>query len=109
MNKIFFLQSITGHQHPDRRHISLTNAPERRHTISQNYHNGSDRRHLPNLADRRHISPPLHINICDSSSNIMTNAASEGMHQRSMMDFSHSQRRHGRGRVFVLIYFTLVL
>lgn len=95
-NHIHYNNEASGHQHPDRRHIPLTNAPERRHTISQNYHNGSDRRHMPNLADRRHISPPLHINICDNSNNLMTNAPPESMHQRSMMDFSHSQRRHGR-------------
>ncbi|KAJ8968000.1 hypothetical protein NQ314_002534 [Rhamnusium bicolor] len=85
-----------GHQHQDRRHNSITNAPERRNTISQSYHNGGDRRHLPNLADRRHISPPLHINICDSTTNIINNTPSDGMHQRNVMDFSHSQRRHGR-------------
>lgn len=83
--------------------ISIANQPERRHANSQSYHNGhnghngSDRRHIPNLADRRHISPPLHINICDNPNNIIANSPSDGMHQRNMMEFPHSQRRHGRG------------
>jgi hypothetical protein len=87
---------ILGHQHQDRRHIPLSNAPERRHAPVQNYHNGGDRRHMPNLGDRRHISPPLHINICDNSTNIISNSPPDVMHQRNMMDFSNSQRRHGR-------------
>lgn len=90
----FFL----GHQHQDRRHIPLSNAPERRHPPVQNYHNGGDRRHMPNLGDRRHISPPLHINICENSPNIMNNSPSDVIHQRNLMDFSNSQRRHGRGK-----------
>lgn len=80
----------------DRRHISLPNQIERRHTLNQNFHGGNDRRHLNNLADRRHISPPLHINICDNSNAILNTAAAEGIHSRNL-DFSLPPRRHGRG------------
>ncbi|CAH1373406.1 hypothetical protein MTP99_014807 [Tenebrio molitor] len=93
---IHYNNEASGHQHQDRRHIPLSNAPERRHAPVQNYHNGGDRRHMPNLGDRRHISPPLHINICDNSTNIISNSPPDVMHQRNMMDFSNSQRRHGR-------------
>ncbi|KYB29529.1 hypothetical protein TcasGA2_TC031994 [Tribolium castaneum] len=92
---IHYNNESAGHPHQDRRHIPLSNAPERRHAPVQNYHNGGDRRHMPNLGDRRHISPPLHINICDNSTNIMNNSPPDVLHQR--MDFSNSQRRHGRG------------
>lgn len=80
----------------DRRHIPLQNPIERRHTLNPNFHSGNDRRHLNNLPDRRHISPPLHINICDNSNAILNTAAAEGMHPRNL-DFSHPQRRLGRG------------
>lgn len=75
--------------------MSITNPPERRHTISQNYQHNPDRRHMNNLADRRHISPPLHINICDNQSALLNSNQGESMHQRNLMEFS--QRRHGRG------------
>lgn len=92
----FFL-SYLGLQIQDRRHIPLPNNPiERRHTLNQNFHGGNDRRHLNNLADRRHISPPLHINICENSSAILNTAAGDAIHPRNL-DFSHPQRRHGRG------------
>lgn len=86
-----------GHQHQDRRHMPLANPIERRHTINQNFHNGNDRRHLNNLSDRRHISPPLHINICENANAMLNTAPNDGMHQRNLVDFSHSQRRHARG------------
>ncbi|RZC32255.1 GATA zinc finger domain-containing protein 14-like, partial [Asbolus verrucosus] len=97
-NHIHYNNEASGHQHQDRRHIPLSNPPERRHAPVQNYHNGGDRRHMPNLGDRRHISPPLHINICENSTNILNNSPSDVMHQRNIMDFSNSQRRHGRGK-----------
>lgn len=94
----FFL-SLTGLQLQDRRHIPLqnNNPIERRHALNQNFHGGNDRRHLNNLADRRHISPPLHINICDNSNAILNTAAGDAIHPRNL-EFSHPQnRRHGRG------------
>ncbi|KAJ8983913.1 hypothetical protein NQ317_006717 [Molorchus minor] len=93
-NLMHYNSEASGLPHQDRRHIPVSNAPERRHSASQSYHNSNDRRLPLNLADRRHISPPLHINICDSSA--MINSPTDGMHPRTMLDFSHSQRRHGR-------------
>ncbi|XP_019878651.2 E3 ubiquitin-protein ligase RNF38 isoform X2 [Aethina tumida] len=95
-NHLVYTNESSGHQiqMQDRRHIPMANAPERRHTQS-NYHNNADRRMMQNLADRRHISPTLHIN-CDNSNNMLSNSGAEGLLQRNLMDFSHSQRRHGR-------------
>lgn len=77
--------------------MPLANLIERRHSINQNFHNSNDRRHLNNLADRRHISPPLHINICENAGAMLNPPLNDGIHQRNLMDFSHSQRRHTRG------------
>lgn len=73
---------------------------DRRHTISQNYQHNTDRRHIPNMSDRRHISPPLHINICDNSTTINANQ-NDNLHARNHVDFS--QRRHGRGKLYFYI------
>lgn len=94
---------MAGHQHQDRRHMNMANNVDRRHTVSQNYQHGTDRRHLNNLADRRHISPPLHISICDNSTSILGSPQAENILQRNMMDFP--QRRHGRGTVFFFALF----
>lgn len=75
-----------GLQHPDRRHLPVSNPIERRHTLNQSFHNSNDRRHLNNLPDRRHISPPLRISICENPT------ANE--------QFAHSHRRHPRGEQF---------
>ncbi|KRT83684.1 zinc finger protein [Oryctes borbonicus] len=93
-NHLHYPNEAAGHQHQDRRHINLSNTVERRHTVSQNYQLGTDRRHLTNLADRRHISPPLHISICDNSTSILGSPQTENLIQRNMMDYP--QRRHGR-------------
>lgn len=84
---------------------------------AQNYHGGGagvpvvnngDRRHMPSLVDRRHISPPLHINICENTNGMMNinTPPAEGMqmHQRAMMDFSHGRRRHGIGEETLFNY-----
>ncbi|CAH0559407.1 unnamed protein product [Brassicogethes aeneus] len=82
-----------NHQIQDRRHIPMANAPERRQTLAQNYHNSGDRRMLPN----RHISPALHINVCDNASGMLTNAPSDGLLQRNLMEYpAHAQRRLAR-------------
>ncbi|XP_050296232.1 RING finger protein 44 isoform X2 [Anthonomus grandis grandis] len=89
-----------GIQHQDRRHniIPSTNQPERRHSIPPNYHNVNNNRLMPGLSDRRHISPPLHINICDSNT-----APSENVHPIGMMDFS--QRRTNRDMIVSPVHF----
>lgn len=88
-----------GHQ--DRRHIPITNPTERR--MNQGYQHTGDRRHHGGLPDRRHISPPLHINICENTPSVINNSQAEGL-QRTVMDFSNS-RRHGRGTYFCLYTF----
>lgn len=51
-----------------------------------------------NLADRRHISPPLHINICENNTSLL--GSPQGEHHRPLLDFN--QRRHGRGKHYNL-------
>ncbi|XP_031332977.1 RING finger protein 44 isoform X3 [Photinus pyralis] len=77
--------------HQDRRH--MPNSMDRR--INQGYQQNGERRHHLGLSDRRHISPPLHINVCENSSPILNGSQNEGL-QRTLIDFSNSQRRHGR-------------
>ncbi|CAH1100418.1 unnamed protein product [Psylliodes chrysocephalus] len=97
----------SGHQHPAVRVVSMPMG-HGGNGGAQNYHGGGagvpvvnngDRRHMPSLVDRRHISPPLHINICENTNGMMNinTPPAEGMqmHQRAMMDFSHGRRRHG--------------
>ncbi|KAL1506500.1 hypothetical protein ABEB36_005852 [Hypothenemus hampei] len=81
-NHIHYVGDGTGMQHPDRRHNMIQNQADRRHNLQPNYHNINDRRLMAGLADRRHISPPLHINICDSNT-----GPSENVHPRALMDF----------------------
>ncbi|ENN72991.1 hypothetical protein YQE_10380, partial [Dendroctonus ponderosae] len=75
---------------PDRRHNLIQNPPDRRHSMQQNYHGVNDRRLMPGLADRRHISPPLHINICENNS-----GPTENIHPRGLMEYP--QRMSARG------------
>ncbi|XP_076251079.1 ring finger protein murashka [Rhynchophorus ferrugineus] len=96
-NHIHYSNEASGHQHPDRRH-NLSSPQERRHTIAQTYHNVTDRRLMPGLADRRHISPPLHINVCENNNN-----PNENIHPRGMMDFS--QRRPARDVIVSPVHF----
>ncbi|XP_018328289.1 RING finger protein 44-like [Agrilus planipennis] len=91
-NHMAFSNEAQGPQ--DRRHIPVSvSAVDRR--LSQGYQHVQDRRGIGNLADRRHISPPLHINICDNPTNLLSTPQAEEL-QRQLMDFSNSQRRHGR-------------
>lgn len=92
---IIFNEHLLLTDHQERRILSLNTNVDRRHTISQNFQHNTDRRHLTNMSDRRHISPPLHINICENSPTILNANQNEGLHQRNIMDFP--QRRHGRG------------
>lgn len=87
-----------GLPHQDRRHNILPNQPDRRLNLQPNYHNVNDRRLMPGLADRRHISPPLHINICDNNS-----GPSDNMHPRGLMDFS--QRMNARDMIVSPVHF----
>ncbi|KAF2879206.1 hypothetical protein ILUMI_26961 [Ignelater luminosus] len=89
-NHVHFGNEASGHQ--DRRHIPITNPTERR--MNQGYQHTGDRRHHGGLPDRRHISPPLHINICENTPSVINTPQAEGL-QRTVMDFSNS-RRHGR-------------
>lgn len=60
---------------------------ERRNPMS-NGHSGAERRHSHmTLSDRRHISPPLHVNICDSALSPQTS-------EHGRVDYS--QRRNPR-------------
>ncbi|CAG9769258.1 unnamed protein product [Ceutorhynchus assimilis] len=97
-NHLHYSGEGLGHQHQDRRHNLLPNPPERRLNIQGNFHNVNDRRLMPGLADRRHISPPLHINICDNNT-----GPSENIHPRGMMDFS--QRRSPRDVIVSPVHF----
>ncbi|KAH1027708.1 hypothetical protein HUJ05_001164 [Dendroctonus ponderosae] len=73
---------IPGLPLQDRRHNLIQNPPDRRHSMQQNYHGVNDRRLMPGLADRRHISPPLHINICENNS-----GPTENIHPRGLMEY----------------------
>lgn len=95
---------LLGIQHQDRRHMPLSNPNERRH--NQSFHNNNDRRHINTLSDRRHISPPLHINICENPTAILNSAPNDGIHQRNIMEYSHPHRRHGRGKSWHLLVFS---
>lgn len=87
--------------------MPISNPVERR--MNQGYQVNGDRRHHGNLSliDRRHISPPLHINICENSPPVINSSQADGL-QRSLMDFSSSQRRHGRGK-FPFNLFSLLM
>ncbi|XP_022904765.1 E3 ubiquitin-protein ligase RNF38 isoform X2 [Onthophagus taurus] len=82
------------HQHQERRHIQLPNPVERRHNVGvgPSYQQHNDRRH--NLSDRRHISPPLRISICENTTSLLGSPQGESIHPRNVIDFT--QRRHGR-------------
>ncbi|XP_066248420.1 E3 ubiquitin-protein ligase RNF38 [Euwallacea similis] len=96
-NHLHYSGEAAGLQHQDRRHNMIQNQPVR-HNLQPNYHNMNDRRLMPGLSDRRHISPPLHINICDNNS-----GPSENMHPRGMMDFS--QRMNARDVIVSPVHF----
>lgn len=99
MHKIYVnVDELLDHQ--ERRMININTTTDRRHTISQSYQHNADRRHITNMSDRRHISPPLHINICDNSTTINANQ-NDNLHSRNHIDFS--QRRHGRGMLLLLL------
>lgn len=97
-NHIHYNGDGAGLPHQDRRHNILPNQPDRRLNLQPNYHNVNDRRLMPGLADRRHISPPLHINICDNNS-----GPSDNMHPRGLMDFS--QRMNARDMIVSPVHF----
>lgn len=90
----------------DRRHMTGpgSSQQERRNTLVNGH--VPERRHMSGLADRRHISPPLHINICDSAPTLHTlspvGPQPEGLaHGRSTITIDYSQRRNGRGGMCV--------
>lgn len=115
-NHVMYSNEASGTQ--DWRHISHSSGPqdrrhmtgpgssqqERRNTLVNGH--VPERRHMSGLADRRHISPPLHINICDSAPTLHTlspvGPQPEGLaHGRSTITIDYSQRRNGRGELRV--------
>lgn len=77
------------------------NPQERRHPMASDFlHN--ERRNMGNLSDRRHISPPLHLNLCEGSPNLINGNQNDVLLQRNPMEFN--QRRHGRGNESFFIF-----
>lgn len=100
------------HQHGQHNHQHGHQA-ERRTTLPNNH--GAERRHMGpmslSLSDRRHISPPLHINICETAPSLHTLSPVSGQpdamamnHARSNMNMDYSQRRNGRGGMSLNLY-----
>lgn len=82
----------------DRRHVqgpggsnSHQNHQERRQNHGLTNPHSSDRRHMSGLSDRRHISPPLHINICDNSASLHALSPQPSELRRNHLSPAHLQ------------------
>lgn len=97
-----------NHQHPhNHQNHNHQHQAERRPAMPNNH--AAERRHLGplglSLSDRRHISPPLHINICDSAPTMHTLSPVGGQQDgRSTINIDYSQRRNGRGGEFFILF-----